>query len=50
MAAPENSCVPRPGTPADEELVRQAQGGRDAATAALLERCHALLRHLIGRW
>ena len=35
---------------ADEELARQTQGGsRDSATA-LLERCEALMHHLIGRW
>jgi RNA polymerase sigma factor (sigma-70 family) len=50
MTPTEGPGAPGPGTPTDEELARQARGGSHDAATALLERCEALIRYLIGYW
>jgi RNA polymerase sigma factor (sigma-70 family) len=50
MTQPDNTRTPGPGAPTDEELIRKAQGGDLASTAALLECCRAPLRALVLWW
>jgi hypothetical protein len=50
MAPTEDPCVQGPGTPTDEELVREAKSGSRASQAALLDRCQDALARLVNWW
>jgi RNA polymerase sigma factor (sigma-70 family) len=50
MATKERPNVPGPGTPTDEDLALQAQGGSRGSTAVLLQRYDAALDRLANWW